>query len=197
MLMQPQPDYNFIFNTDSKKKRAGFPGGGSQRNRVLIVVLGAIGLITIVLIIMTLLNSAGSANKDALLRAAQQQAEIIRISDMAAERAKGTSAKNLALTTNLSLQSDQKTLITTLKSQGVKVDAKQLALGKDPKTDVALTNAEQANRFDEVYVETVKQLLTEYQRTLKSAYESTDSKKLRDILSAQYENAGLLATAQQ
>jgi hypothetical protein len=198
MLMQEQHNpYQFIQDTDHTKKRSLASIGNSKQSRILIVLGGVFALIIVAVIVMSLISSAANAGKAELLKVAQKQTEIIRVSKLGMERAKGSSAKNLATTVNLSLQSDQSTLVTTLKSAGVKVSAKDLALGKNPKTDVALTNAEQSNKFDEVFTETIQAQLVDYQRSLKSAFDKTDSKKLQQTLSAQFTTAGLLATAKQ
>lgn len=197
--MHPGPDYDFILNADPKpkKQKLSAPSGNSQLSRILIVAGGGMVLLVVAVLVMSLLSSAGSGLKKELTRAAQQQAEIIRISEMAIERAKGTSAKNLATTTTLSLQSDQAILTEALGSQGIKVNEKLLTSGIDQRTDTVLTTAEQSNRFDEAYVETVQTQLTEYQKTLQSAYGKTDSQKMKQTLTGLFENAELLAKAKQ
>lgn len=195
--MQPQPNYDFIMNADHKPKKPLLPAGASKQTRIIIVAAGAVVLLLVILMVSALLSSAGKANKQSLLKAAQLQAEIIRISDQGAERAKGSAAKNLAMTTSLSIKSDQNILLGLMKSQGIKVGGAQLAAGKNQKTDEILTNAEQSNRFDEVFVQTIQKLLTDYQASLKAAYDNTSSQKLKQTLSDQFEHADLLATSKQ
>ena len=196
--MQPQDNpYQFITDAAHKPKKSLLPGGDSKKGRIIIVASLVLLLLIAGIIIASLISSASKSGQAEVLKAAQQQAELVRISKIGLDRAKSTSARNLAMTTNLSLQSDQATLTASLKGSGVKVNAKSLALGKDPKTDVILNTAEQANRFDEVFIETVQKELTEYQTTLKSAYTKTSSKKLKTALEVQFNNAGLLAKAKQ
>lgn len=194
--MQPQTnDYDFIMNAGQKpKKKIVLPSGNSKQSRILIVVGGVSVLLIAVVFVMSLISSAGNATKAELLKAVQQQAEIVRISTLGIERAKGSTAKNLATTTNLSIMSDQAILTSSLAGQGVKVNPKELAAGKNQKTDAALTAAEQSNKFDEVFVQTLQTELAAYQQTLKSAYDKTSNEKLKSTLSQQFEHAGLLAT---
>lgn len=169
----------------------------SKKGRILLVVGGGTALLIIILVFMAILSSAGSAGKQTLLTAAQQQAELIRVSKLGQERARNTTAKNLAMTVSLSLQTDQSALLAELKKQGVKADAKSLALGKKAATDTLLTDAEQANKFDAVFIQTLQLQLKQYQQTLNTAHQGTDKKKLKALLKQQYVNAKLLANAKQ
>lgn len=192
--MQPQENpYQFITDSTHKPKKSLIPNPESQKARIMIVLAGVGILIVLALIVSTLISSASNSGKTELIKAAQQQTELVRISKIGIDRAKDTAAKNLATTTNVSLQSDQLTLAADLKSSGIKLDPKVLALGKDQKTDVLLTNAEQANNFDEVFIKTLQTKLVAYQKQLKIAHDKTDSKKLKATLSLQFTNAGLLA----
>lgn len=192
-------DYDFIMNPGSNQpaKRPLLPTGNSTKQRLLIVAGGAVILLLIVIIVFALFASAGNAGKANLMKAAQQQAEIIRISKLGIDKARDTSAKNLATTANLSMQSDQTILLAALKNQGIKLSPAELAGGKDSKTDATLTSAEQSNRFDETFTQTMQTMLAEYQKVLKTAFDGTDNAKLQQTLSAQFEHAGLLATAKQ
>ena len=200
MLMQEHPGgnpYQFIVDSEQGKKRGLTTFGSSKQSRIFIVLGGLFALLVIGVIIASLISSAANAGKADLLKVAQKQAELVRVSKIGVDRAKGASAKNLATTVNLSLQSDQSTLVASLKAAGVKVSAKELALGKNPNTDTALTAAEQANKFDDVFIQTIQAQLIDYQRSLKTAFDKSDSKKLQQTLSTQFETAGLLATAKQ
>jgi hypothetical protein len=199
-MHQEEPQHNpyqFIVDTDHTKKKPLVPTGNSKQSRIFIVLGGVLLLLIIGIIVSVLISNASNAGKVDLVKVAQKQAELVRVSDLGMQRAQGTSAKNLATTVNLSLQSDQTALVASLKSAGVKVSAKELALGKNPKTDTTLTNAEQANKFDEVFTQTIQAQLLEYQKSLKVAYDKASSKKLKQTLSDQYNTAGLLATAKQ
>lgn len=197
MHQEHQNPYQFIVDTDHTKKKVRLPAGNSKQSRIFIVLGGVLLLLIIGIVVASLISSAANAGKVDLLKVAQKQAELVRISELGMTRAKNSSAKNLATTVNLSMQSDQSTLIASMKAAGVKVSAKELALGKNPKTDTALTAAEQANKFDEVFTETIQLQLLDYQKSLKTAYDKASSKKLKQTLSDQFDTAGLLATAKQ
>ena len=184
--MQENP-YQFITDPSHKPKKSLLPGGNSKQGRILIVLGGILLLAVIAGILAALLSSGGSSQKETLLKAAQQQAEIIRVSKIGIDKARDPATRNLAVTTNLSLQSDQATLFSH-----TKFSSKEIALGKDTKTDVALTTAEQSNRFDEIFTQTIQTKLAVYQQTLKTAYDGTDGPKLKTSLSDLYNHAGAL-----
>lgn len=194
--MHPTPDYDFIMNSGQKPaSKPKLPAGNSQKSRILIVAAGAVLLLIVAIVVIALISSAGKAGQADLVKAAQQQAEIVRISELGTERAKGAAAKNLATTAGLSMQSDQAALQKALSKQGIKVNEKQLAAGKNQQTDTVLTTAEQSNKFDEVFTKTLQEELRAYQQTLKSAYDSASSESLKQTLTTLFEHAELLATA--
>lgn len=195
--MSNQNPYQFIVDSNHQKPRPGSNLGASKQGRLFIVLGGVLVLLIIGIIFAVFISNASKAGQTEILRATQKQAELVRVSEIGLKLAKGSSAKNLATSVNVSLRSDQTVLLATLKSSGIKVSNKQLVLGKNPKTDALLTSAEQSNKFDEVFVETIQMQLVDYQRTLQSAYQKTDSKKARAELQAQFQSAGLLATAKQ
>lgn len=188
----PNNPYDFIINADHKAKRPLLPGSNSKQARIIIVILGLLGLLIAGAVIAAFIASSGNAGKADLTKAAKQQSEIVRISKIGIDHAREPNAQNLAITTNMSMQSDQTALLAALKKQNINLSAKELALAKDSKVDAALTNAEQANKFDAVFTSTIKALLSEYQQTLKKAHDQTSSKTLKAVLAEQYKHAGIL-----
>jgi adenine-specific DNA methylase len=188
--MQPHDNpYQFITDANHKPKKPMLPSGNSKQARILIVAGGVVALLIIGVIVMSLISSAGKGNQETLLKAAKEQAELIRVSKIGIDKARDPATLNLAMTTNLSLQSDQAALL-----KHVKTSSKELALGKNTKTDIALTTAEQSNRFDEVFTQTIQAELTTYQKTLKSAYDGSSGKTLKATLAEQYTHASILTT---
>lgn len=193
MEMQPQNNpYDFIVNTNHKPKRPLLPGGNSKQARIFVVFGGVLVLIIVGAIVMSLITAASSTGHKTLVEAAQQQTEIIRVSKIGVAKARDPVTLNLAVTTNLSLQSDQAALL-----KQVKVTPKELALGRSTKTDIALTTAEQSNQFDQVFTKTIQSQLATYRSTLKKAYDSSSSKKLKATLADEYTHAGLLVSSKQ
>lgn len=188
--MQPQENpYQFINDTNHKAKKSLLPTGNGKQGRIIVAIVGLVVLMIVGFVAMTLLSSGGNAEKQDLLKAAQQQTELIRISKIGIEKARDPATVNLAINTSLALQSDQTVLLSH-----TKVTSKELALGRSNKTDVALTTAEQSNKFDEVFTQIIQTELTQYQTTLKSAYDKASGKKLKASLTDLYTHAVQLTT---
>jgi len=183
--------YQFI-TEPAKQPKKSLLGGGSKMQRILMIV-GVVSLLIIVAIVfMSIINSAGSGLKNDYQNLVQQQAEIIRVSDIGISKGRGASAKNLAITTKLSLESSQDELSKLAKGAGAGTDSKSIALGKDANTDKELTSAEQANRFDEAFAVKLTELLSDYQKTLKRLYDQTTKASAKATLQQAYNNASIL-----
>jgi hypothetical protein len=193
-----QADKNpYDFLNESPEPKKGLLKGQGPRQRLLIVLAGSLILLAIVALIISLAFGGAPSNKLELISIAQQQNEIIRVATIGDQKARESQAKSLGLTTKLTLISDQQPLLNALKSQKVKIAPKQLSAGKNPSTDQALTQAEQANRFDDEYIKTLQNELATYQKALKSAYDNpATGKKLKATIEKDYKNASLIIHAQ-
>lgn len=188
----PQAGYEFL-SAPQKAPKKLLPGGGSKKGRIILVSAGAALLLILGMILMTVLSSSGSGYKKDLLTAAQQQQELIRVSTIGAQKARDNVTRNRAITVQLSLQSDQVQLLAIAKTHGVNVTPKELALGKKVATDQLLTQAEQANRFDEAFNDELFRELSVYQTTLRKVHDATTKKVSKDKLAQQFNHVTLLA----
>lgn len=186
--------YDFIVDPGQPalKKKFALPKGSSKSQRIFMGLGGGVILITLIVLVSTILGSGDKAKKQQLVSVVSQQKELIRVAEIGVKKAKGVEAKNLAVTTQLTLTSEQTALLSSLKSMGVKTDSKTLG-GKNTKTDATLTAAEQANNFDAVFIETIQTDLTTYAKSVQTAYKSNSSKKTKAALEAQFKNAAILA----
>lgn len=187
--VQPNP-YEFITNSGQPQK-PGLLGGPSFKRRLLIVVGGGLVLLLVFIILFSVIFGSGGGNTDQLKALAQEQQEIARVAEIGNLKAKSPNNKALAITTKLSVQTDQNQLTTLLEKQGIKLNSKDLALKKDADTDATLTQAEQNNRFDEVFAQIMDEKLAVYQKSLQAAYQNS-SKNTKSILDSSYKSAGLL-----
>ncbi len=185
--------YDFLNEPTQKKSLFG---GGDKKKHILVVAIGGVIVLAIIALIVALVFGGAPSNKEELLSIAKQQNELIRVADIGVQKSRDSQAKALAITTKLTLTTDQQPLLSALKSQKVKISTKDLTTGKDSKNDELLTAAEQANRFDEVFIELIQSKLTTYQKSLKAAYDNpATGKKLKSTLSEQYKNASLIINA--
>jgi len=188
-----QGEYDFIMNPGSgnlPKKKGGLLGSGSTPTLILAIIGGVI--LVVVLFVLYSMYGGQPDNKLQLIKVAQQQQELIRISKIGVKESTGTQSRNLAMTTQLSLTSDQAPLLASLKKQKVKIGSKQLAGLKSTKTDQMLETAKNNNRFDEEFMEYIQEQLVEYQKNLETAYKETVNKSLKETLKFQYENASVI-----
>lgn len=187
--MQPNNQYDFITNPPTPQKPSGLAAISSMSKKKLALIGGGalVLLLLIISVAASMLNS-GPTNKDHLLAVATLQGEIIKVSEDAVKNAKNSDAKNLAITTKLSLSTDQSALTAALKAQKVKMPKAAIK----PKTQEMLTEATQNNRYDQAFMEFVQAQLGEYQKKLNTAYKTTVSKNLKATLENQYKNASIL-----
>ncbi len=182
--------YDFITNPAKTAKK---PPLLSKNNRS-----GLIKLVLIVLGVLVLITAAvsmlfgGDSNRETLLTVARKQSQIIAIATSGADKAGSNQAKALALSTQLTITTDQWALINQLTKNGDKVKGKEYQSAPSSQVTSELTTAERNGRFDEVFSNIIKQQLTEYQRDLQAANTALDSKTAKIMIAKDYENAGLL-----
>ena len=188
------PQYDFIMNPGSQQKKPKFslPSGNSTKQRVLIVV-GGIGILLVVGLLLMSLLGGGSGSKENLTLLAQQQNEIIRLTDAALN---GKSIRNnttlqATSTIGLVIQSEQNQTLALLAK---KPNPKTLGLKKSAKTDAVLLAATQNNTYDETLLNTLQTQLKQYQQQLKLTFDSTKSVKEKAVVNSAYKSTGILLT---
>lgn len=187
--------YDFITQPPTRKKRSWLPSGGSKRQRILVACAGLVILLILAAIVIGILGRSDSGLRADYLSLAQQQTELIRISEIGVTKARSAEAKNLAVTTKLSLMSQQPAILKLAKKAGAKTDAKSLGGGKNTQTDSALTSAAQTNQFDVVFTKTMQTNLKKYQDTIKKIQGQVSAPATKDILAKDNENTDLLIAA--
>jgi len=186
--------YEFL-NPAKPAKRSLLPGGGSKKGRIITVAIGAALLLVIGLFLVSLFASAGKATSQDVLKAVQQQQELIRISTLGVEKARESDTLNLAVNTKLTMESDKAEMLAVAKDHGFKkIDNKLLGQGRNGQTDQKLTQADQANRFDEVFAAELQAQLAAYQQTLKRILDGT-AKKHKPVIEKHLRHVSLLAPA--
>ena len=77
-------------------------------------------------------------------------------------------------------------------SKGIKVDVKQLALKKDPATDKTLEAAKATSTFDSALQKVLTVELESYLSDVQTAYKSTKSQKLKEVLRLNFDSGKVL-----
>ena len=189
--MQPQANYDFILNPQQSPQQPRFSGGGNQSMamRVLIVVGGLFALIIAAFIFMSLVSGGG--NKDALLSAAQDQTELLRIAEGAKQNAKLETTKDFTMTLKLTIKSQQAELLAYMSQSNIKVDQKKLILKQSAQTDQRLATAISTNTYDTTYKSVMNDAIKVYQADLSAAYEASGETG-KPLLRGHYEATELL-----
>jgi hypothetical protein len=186
------PQYDFIMNpaTQQKKSKFSLPSGNSTKQRIFIVA-GGLGVLLLVGFAAMAIFGGGSNSKDNLTILAQQQNEIIRITEAAKDEKaiRDTSTQHTIATIALVVQSEQQQTIALLPK---KPNAKTLALKKNAKTDAVLVAATQNNTYDETLLNTLQTQLVAYQDQIKKTFDATKSSKEKDVLNSAYKSVGVL-----
>jgi hypothetical protein len=194
---QKNDPYDFLMTSGTPTKR-GFGAGGfssSQKTRIIIAAIVATFIFIIGALVFGLILSKGDETTTNLVTIAEQQTELTRLSAEGVKKSRSTDTKNLAITIQLSVESDKAAILAALKAQKQKIDPKQLSGKRDPKTDKLLEQAERNNNFDAVLVSTLRSQLKEYQTTLRQTYDLAPTQKTKSALDSSFKNAAtLLAT---
>ena len=184
-----QNPYEFIFEQPGKPKRSL---SGSKMTRILVVAGGAFLLLIVVIIVFSFISNSGKSTTEALIGLAEEQTEIIRVATTGATKAREASARNLAVTTQYSMQTTQGQTVALLKKQGHKLGAKELTLKKSAQTDAQLAAAAENNTFDQTFITIMQSSLSTYRTDVKKAYDNSINKTERQILANSFNGVNII-----
>ena len=165
----PGGPFDFITKTDPpspKKKGLKLP----NLPKPVLILLGASGLLLIVIIIAVILGSVGGVKTQAYIDVMSRSSEIIRVSDLTKSKMKDPDTLALLTTTSTALSSQQNQFGAYLANTGEKVDPKLLSSYQNSDTDKGLASAEQNSKLTEAYVTYLKGSLNGYLGSLNTAY---------------------------
>lgn len=178
-------------DSGGSKKRS--PIGNSKTTRIIIFVAGLAVLVIAALIFVSVLSSKSQQPVEEMISVVQKQSELINLADTGTKKARTTEALNLAYTTKLSLETDQRTLGSYIATQKRGFSASKYTSLKNAQIQAALVKAEQSNSFDETFLKLLNQELTSYKASIKRAYDNATSTKAKTVLSDTYNHATALA----
>lgn len=183
-LQQPGPNpYDFITNTNT------VPTGPPKQRRILVVAGIFLVIMIIGIVLASVLRNANSGGpKELYAGVIKQQNQIIFISEIGEKNAQGSAARNLAITTRLSMANAKESVTAIAKKSGAPLDSKSIGSGKDPKIEAALVDADQNNRFDEAFIEMIQEMLQKHQQKLREIYNKTSSSIDKQELRKTYNN---------
>ena len=177
--------YDFIMNGKQAPKKSILPSGNSRKQRIILIVGGALAFFAIFAIVLALIFSSGGEDTKALLGLAQTQTEITRVSADGTTKARSAATQNFTQTVTTTMTTAQQQTIEVL-AKKTKVDEKKLVLGRSTKTDTALTSAQQAGRYDEELTATLTKALASYKTEISQAATKTTTKSQKELLQKLY-----------
>ncbi len=182
--------YDFIMNSGQKSRR-GF-GGGSMTQRIVIVVIGLVLLLIAAIVAFAVITSSSSGSVENLVKLAQQQTEIARVAAIGVEQASSNDTKNLAITTQLSMQSGATDTVALLKKSGHKVNDNTLALLQNSHTDEQLDQAAANSSFDDTFTKIIKAQLSNYRVALQNDSKTATKLSEKQLLQQSFNSVTIL-----
>lgn len=156
-----------------------------------VVVGGATLLIIVVVLFMSLMGGKKNTTEE-LVGLVQSQNEIVRISHEGTSSSIRQTTKNLAVTAEYSILTQQGETTNYLAEHGRVLGEKEVTLKQDASTDQQFTTAKSTSTFDLVYSQVMQNLLTDYATSLKQVFNTTQNPETKDLLSGYYEQTQLL-----
>ncbi len=184
-----QNPYDYLLNppTAPRKQRPLFSGG----NKVVKVVFVAVVLV-VVLIAYSVFSNLTKTNYDAVVRLAERQQEIVRVSNLGLASAQDPATRVYVSTIASTTQSEQYATVAFLSKKQIKVSPSVLALKQDSSIDTSLKSAQQNNTYDKVLTDTLNDLLLSYQKAQKEVTDVGKSKSETALFATLFLNAKVL-----
>jgi hypothetical protein len=198
--MEPQPgttapgnanNYDFILNPTQPKKGAGLGFGKDPFITKIIFLVGGAVLLMIVIGVIISLAFGGKTNVDTFVAIAQRQQEIVRVSALS-DSAVSQQIKNAAISTEVTIASQQNKTVAYLTAHKRPIAAQELALKKDATVDAKLNQAKETSTFDATFTVVMRAELTTYAQQLKDAYNGKSNRTQRELVGLQYKDVQLL-----
>jgi len=174
-------DYDFITNASKSPQKSNMFNGKNTLQRVAVVV----GLLVIVLIVFSIGRSllGGKSNTPQFLSVAQNQQQIIELSNNALQVSGLTlENRNFAVTTKVSVASDQKLILNYLKNKKFKTNDQLLNKTIDAKASKKLADSIANNTYNDTFKTIMQEKLQLYQDSLVSAYQSSKTANTKKVL---------------
>lgn len=184
--------YDFITNPGQPQKQNPFTSSSIALKIGL--ALGALLVLLIVFVGIRSMMTSGSSNTAALTNVLIQQNEVVRLANAPKlqKQSISTAYANSAVTIQLAVTSDSQELRAYMKNAGITFDPKKLLYPSRKANDDQLAAAASAGTYNTTYGDVLNTQLTEYQQSLKTAYDKTQGKVGRELLSKQFDGATLL-----
>jgi hypothetical protein len=195
-LPSPNPDYNFIFDSQQKKRSWFKLPGGNNLGKLTLLIIGVGAVVGIGIVVLSSILGPKINTKEVVDVIARGE-EIVRVSNNVAQKSRDLNTANLASTTSTAVTSQDGQLISYLAKNKKKVSPKEIAIYTNTATDTAVVSADQNNNLSEYYDSYLKKSLTTYQSSIKTAFDTSNGPNLRAILQNFSNSNQILLSTQQ
>ena len=171
--------YDFIMDPPGAKSRFGF-GGGSQKQKILRVLILVCGLLLIFGGGYALLSSIGKKQSEQMYQLAAQQIDLSELIDKNSRDLRTPELINKSTTLSAIITSQSQDTNSFLSKFDPK-KGKKIKSYRNTKFDKVLNDAKARGKFEESYSSVLANRLDAYKTLLRSIYASTDNKKLKKM----------------
>ena len=190
--------YDFILNPPKPANqhplgRLPIPqvGGKSLVAQIVVLVGGAVVLMIIIAVVISMLTG-NKLNTTDLINLAAEQSELVAIATSGGGMVSQADNQQLAINTQLTIETDNQALLNFLASEGIKPSTKQLAADNNSEITIELQNAQQSSTQDVVFAQIMQSQLQTYTSNIKKDYNEASNTKLRQLLNTDYVQSQLL-----
>lgn len=181
-----QNDYNFIMSQPAKQKH--FLGGGSQKQRILITIIGAAVLLVVGILVLSLIFGGKKDTAALLAPVAAAQADIIEITELGAKDGRNTTLLNQSASIHLVVVTQN-----TATTGKIGKNAKNIiAPYRNTEYEKELEQAKNSGSFDTTYQAILRNRMDLYRQTLVTAYSEAQTTKLKKEFESYYSQVGIL-----
>lgn len=184
-------EYDFISSTPDTPKKMNPLNGNNTFQKVIVLA----ALLAIVLIVFLVGRSllAPKSNTAELLAVAQNQQQVIALSNSALDvPSLSVSNRNFAITTKSVVTSDQKVVLGYLAKKKIKTSDELLNKKIDTEATKTLTDSIANNTYNENFKKVMKEKIQLYQDSLLPAYNTSTTQKGKDLFNGMSESNDLL-----
>lgn len=184
--------YDFITTGGKPPKSGRLPSTSNPFVAKLIVLVGGAVVVMIVVTLVVNLLFGSKTNLNDLVSLAQTEQEIARVTNQTQQTATDQTVAGAAISTRLTLLTQQQGVLTYLSTHRHKVGAKDLGLKKNITTDKRLVQAQATSTFDIVFTQIMRGQLQDYATSLQTASDSSSSKMVKTFLTTDYNQVQML-----
>lgn len=172
---------DFILQTEQPKPQR-FGAGSSKTRRIIVVVVGAIFLLILAFVFLSLAQRGSRQGSAELVDLAAYQTELVRVVDIGVKNSPDSSVQGIARTASLTLTSDLGKTKNMIASKNVRLGESDLAKYVTSSIDTDLEAAKTANNFDAVFTKLIDEKLSDYKLRLANVYAAQNDTKIRNTL---------------